>query len=213
MPKKTHPLSLAKWKFAKHRAQAKFRNIEFKFSFEEWYQWWLNNGVDKNIYQQWASTQRPCMCRNNDTGPYEVNNVYFATHVQNTRDSTNHRGGAKQKFQYRWADQTVSSSFLLKQGIHSKYHPWFKIDVYDHYNQLYSKTLEQRYFRKCIWCWIYQDKKYTTASELAQHLKCSTTTVHNKSRKGLFKKKFARPDISLEDYIRQKSFFPDPYIG
>ena len=39
MPKlTTHPLALAKWKFAKHRAQSKYRGIEFNFSFKEFAQ-------------------------------------------------------------------------------------------------------------------------------------------------------------------------------
>ena len=87
MPKlTTHPLALAKWKFAKHRAQSKYRGIEFNFSFKEWYDWWLSNGIDKNIDIKWVGPERPCMCRKGDDGPYEINNVYFATNSENTKE-------------------------------------------------------------------------------------------------------------------------------
>ena len=45
---KTHPLSLAKKKYSRHKAQSKFRKIDFNFTFDEWYNWWLKHGVDKN---------------------------------------------------------------------------------------------------------------------------------------------------------------------
>lgn len=84
----------ARLRFARHRAQAKYRNIEFDFDFASWYQWWLDNGIDRNQPDPFdpdrtepeRNKMRLCMCRYNDTGPYTRDNVYLATHVQNTRD-------------------------------------------------------------------------------------------------------------------------------
>jgi len=83
---KPHPLANAKKKYSRHRAQSKFRNIEFKFTFEEWYDWWLSHGIDRNIDVKWPGKDRPCMCRKNDQGAYEQSNVYFGTHVDNNAE-------------------------------------------------------------------------------------------------------------------------------
>lgn len=83
------PLALARLKYARHRAQARFRQVGFEFTFDEWYQWWLDAGVDKNDPAQTFSLQdgdRMCMCRLDSTRPYAVDNVYPATHVQKAQD-------------------------------------------------------------------------------------------------------------------------------
>ncbi len=88
---KTHPLAIAKKKYSRHKAQSKFRNIEFKFTFEEWYNWWLSHGIDRNVDVKWTGMDRPCMCRKNDQGSYEPSNVYFGTNLDNTQDM--HKNG------------------------------------------------------------------------------------------------------------------------
>ena len=93
MPKLTiHPLSNAKVKYARHKSLAKFRNINFHFTFNEWYNWWLSNGIDKNT-QNFSrhDSSRPCMGRNDDLGPYAPNNVYVVTQKQNAKDRPRYR--------------------------------------------------------------------------------------------------------------------------
>lgn len=84
--KTKHPLSLAKtmWRYQKY-GSAK-RGIDFNLTFEEWYNWFLYQGVDRNIPQQnkgesWA------MCRKNDQGAYQLDNIYLATMKQNSSDA------------------------------------------------------------------------------------------------------------------------------
>ena len=84
---KPHPFALAKKRFSRHRSQAKFRNIDFVFSFEEWYEWWLNHGVDKNVEVKWQGDKRLCMCRYGDKGDYKPANVYCGTHSQNASEA------------------------------------------------------------------------------------------------------------------------------
>src|SRR3712207_5757761 len=67
--------------FSGHRSGAARRGIPFLFGFEEWRAWWLEDG-------RWEH-RRPgglCMARRGDAGPYAPNNVYCATHAQNTKD-------------------------------------------------------------------------------------------------------------------------------
>ena len=77
----------SKLRFYRHRAQAKYRGIEFEFDWETWHAWWLSHGVDRNIPSDERGAQRLCMCRYEDIGPYRPDNVYLATLAQNTRDA------------------------------------------------------------------------------------------------------------------------------
>jgi hypothetical protein len=78
--------SYAKLKFRAHRKSAKYRNIPFLLTFDEWYNWWLSNGVDRNIPRK-HNGNTLCMCRFNDSGPYELSNIYCATLIQNNKDA------------------------------------------------------------------------------------------------------------------------------
>jgi hypothetical protein len=205
---------LAKWKYAKHRAQSRFRNIEFNFSFDEWYAWWLNHGVDKNVNIKWTGPERPCMCRTGDSGPYELNNVYFATNSQNAQDGNkNGKSGGQFQFKYRWGNQRVSLSCLLQYKIPSYYIKWFVPENYDHYNQLYSETLRRRYYKsQAINYWVYHNNKYQTVQDIAQDLQCTVRQIKNLITQGLITKQRGRWDITLADYIKIHSYFPDPHL-
>ena len=75
----------------KYRAQQ--RGIPFILSFQEWDSWWLSNGVDKNIKQSPISKNTLCMCRNGDTGAYELSNIYCATVSTNVKHQYQNLGG------------------------------------------------------------------------------------------------------------------------
>jgi hypothetical protein len=83
-------------RYARHRAQARYRNIDFDFTWEAWHAWWQSHGIDKNTQPVQRGSQRLCMCRYGDQGAYTVSNVYLATHSDNTSDAARngrHRGG------------------------------------------------------------------------------------------------------------------------
>lgn len=63
--------------YQSQKANAKQRNIEWQFSFEEWCLKWEQSG-------KWdlrgCSNEKPyLMCRNNDSGPYSFNNTKIDT--------------------------------------------------------------------------------------------------------------------------------------
>lgn len=68
--------------YTRSKADAKRRGIEFLFSFEEWKRWWVETG-------KWSLRGRKAgcyqMCRNNDTGPYALWNVYCDTIEANSK--------------------------------------------------------------------------------------------------------------------------------
>lgn len=80
----------AKNRFQCHRYRAKKRGIGFELTFEQWYQWWLDHGIDKNYPPETHNLGHGpdflCMCRYNDIGPYALNNIYCATDKQNAYD-------------------------------------------------------------------------------------------------------------------------------
>lgn len=74
--------------FYTHKAGAKKRKIEFKFTFEEWATWWKNN-LGKDWFKKRGNKKgKYVMARKKDTGAYEVGNVKCITHSQNLSDTT-----------------------------------------------------------------------------------------------------------------------------
>lgn len=69
------------------KTKAASRGIEFRLTFDEWLRWWLAQGIDRNTQKLGKSARGLCMCRNNDSGAYELGNIYLATRQQNSRDS------------------------------------------------------------------------------------------------------------------------------
>jgi len=67
-----------KWK-------SKKRGIQFNLTFDEWYNWWLSHGVDKNKPAPKKSASTLCMCRYGDKGAYELSNIYCATVSTNVK--------------------------------------------------------------------------------------------------------------------------------
>lgn len=77
------PNSLSRLRFSRHRAQAKYRDIPFEFTWEQWHQWWLDHGYDRNQPNGERGADRMCMCRYGDEGPYSPDNVYCASIAEN----------------------------------------------------------------------------------------------------------------------------------
>ena len=77
---------LSYYRFGKHKRDSSKRGIDFKLSLDEWYNWWLQQGIDKNIPSK-LNKNTLCMCRYNDQGAYELNNIYCASLSQNQKDA------------------------------------------------------------------------------------------------------------------------------
>lgn len=80
--------TIALKKYHIQKVNSRKRNIAFELTFIEWYNWWLQQGHDKK-----DSTPKPniCMCRYNDTGAYNLNNIYCATRAQNLTDAESNK--------------------------------------------------------------------------------------------------------------------------
>ena len=226
MSTKAHPLSLAKWKWAKHKAQSKYRNIPFNFPFEDWYQWWLNHGVDKNINVAWNHQDRPCMCRKGDTGGYEPSNVYFATNSDNVRDLFNNGKidpyNRVNNRKFRWGDLTVPYKKLIelrnKGPLSDNEKRFFDARYYDWENQHETERLINRWeknVRRYKKTWETPHGIFDTPDEAAQSMGTTKAKLFDmlqrKKYNEILKKHTVLNCISLEDYIRQHSRYPDPY--
>lgn len=80
-------LNDAKDKFRRHRYRAFIRNIEFQFTFEEWYKMWLDSG---HWEERGCKRGEYCMARKRDIGPYSKENVLIQLSTQNNSDG--HKG-------------------------------------------------------------------------------------------------------------------------
>ena len=68
--------------YTRSKADAKRRGIDFLFTFEEWKKWWIDTGKWELRGRESGCYQ---MCRNNDTGPYALGNVYCDTIEANSK--------------------------------------------------------------------------------------------------------------------------------
>lgn len=69
--------------YTQHKSNAKTRGIEFKLTFDEWKQIW----VDSDKWdQRGRGADKYCMCRVGDQGCYEVKNVFIGLGKINVHD-------------------------------------------------------------------------------------------------------------------------------
>ena len=73
-------LNEIKNKYYSQKARAKIRGIEFKLTFNEWWDIWQTSGKWEQRGKRAESYQ---MARYNDTGPYSVSNVYITKMKKN----------------------------------------------------------------------------------------------------------------------------------
>jgi len=216
--RKTHPLALAKKKYARHKAQAKYRNIEFKFSFDEWYQWWLNNGVDKNTDTfNKADTGRLCMCRHGDVGAYEPTNVYCDTMVKNAQHL--HENKPSQKLIYRYAADLVTLTELCDRlGYTPARREHWHHTTYDYYRNTEARQLTNR-FRQTYGT-LRTRTEYHSPRDRTWYPTVKAACAASKMDPGTYKKRLrleyegyeSRVTRTLEDYIRANTRYPDPII-
>lgn len=214
-------MALAIWKYQKHRAQSKFRGIDFLLTFEEWYNWWLQNGVDKNQDVKWTGKGRPCMCRKGDTGPYELNNIYFATNSDNAKDLTKHgRLNSRGRFSaknYRYGKELVTRNELVtKYKIQSKLVPFFKADRYDFENEKLSRKLHHRYFN-LMKTHVKEfeganGQWFESRNQAAESLKVSIHHYVGLLDRNKVSRRMRQIVPDFIDFLKEHTIFPDPFI-
>jgi len=74
--------------FIDQRGKAIIRGIDWNLTYEQWLTIWRNK-----IHKRGKGIGKYNMCRKNDTGAYEIDNVFIALH----EDNANH-GNHKNKF-------------------------------------------------------------------------------------------------------------------
>ncbi len=70
-------------KYYSQKHNAKYRGIEFKLTYEEWLNWWIETG---KLEQRGRGLNQYQMCRYNDEGPYELGNMYCKTTGEHTKE-------------------------------------------------------------------------------------------------------------------------------
>jgi len=69
--------------FITQRSNAKKRGIAWELTFEQWLKIWQDSG---HLHLRGTRSGHYCMARNNDTGPYAVDNVKIISAAQNRLD-------------------------------------------------------------------------------------------------------------------------------
>lgn len=71
------------------RISAKNRGIEWRFTFYEWANLWIDSG---KWHKRGRHIGEYCMCRKKDIGPYSASNIYIDTVTNNILDGFENRG-------------------------------------------------------------------------------------------------------------------------
>lgn len=222
--RKPHPLSLAKKKWARHKAQAKYIGIEFNFSFEAWYQWWLDNGVDKNVDVVWDNKDRACMCRIDEKKGYEPSNVIFGTNSENVKNlhasgkyNPNRKATSRK---YRWGNDIITFDELValrgptKEGERN----FFDARYYDWENQHETDRLVNRWntkVKRYKRLWETPAGKFDSLGEAAASVGVTNAKLLDMYQRPKYNKLFKKHkfliSVTLDDYVKQHSRYPDPY--
>ena len=91
----------------KNRVDAQGNPIEFKLTFEQWKDIWINSGF---WHLRGNKKGQYCMSRYNDIGHYEVGNVYIQPNAENTRQHNitySHSKETKEKIRLKRAMQVI----------------------------------------------------------------------------------------------------------
>jgi hypothetical protein len=81
-----------KKEFNGQKNNAKARGIEFLFTYEQWFDWWVVSG---KLKQRGKGRGKYCMMRKGDVGPYSIDNVFCGTNERNASDC--HLGSKRTK--------------------------------------------------------------------------------------------------------------------
>ncbi|WP_242559925.1 MULTISPECIES: hypothetical protein [Pandoraea] len=84
------------------KSHAKQRGITFNLTLDEWYDWWIATG---HYHQRGRNRDCYVMARYNDTGPYELGNIYCCTVQENDLPPTNRASRSLVKFVFGEEDE------------------------------------------------------------------------------------------------------------
>lgn len=85
-----------KGQYSVQKRKAKQRQIEWRLSFDDWWNIWQESG---HWEERGDSKGKYCMSRYGDTGPYSVENVYINKFEDNTKEVYD-RNGVNEKGQF-----------------------------------------------------------------------------------------------------------------
>ena len=75
-------------RFNQHKANAERRGVEFNFTFDEWFKMWGDSG---KWDERGTGSDKYCMARHSDSGPYSIDNVSIQTNRENDQFAVTHR--------------------------------------------------------------------------------------------------------------------------
>jgi hypothetical protein len=108
--------SKARHRYNSNRYRVRSAGIEWAISFEEWYQWWLSKGIDKNAPAGHMTKDSLCMQIIDRSQPFNLDNIQLAAFGDERKGiATRARGRAR-----------VHLRKYQDENIHKKFMPWHK---------------------------------------------------------------------------------------
>ena len=110
------PNKISRQRYAFNRIRQQARGVEWKISWADWHDFWLQHGIDKNVFWQSNDDMTLCLYRKNLNKPFQKSNIFLATKAHGMK------GLAK------------PAAWLHKDpDVHKKFDPWHKARSQAHY--------------------------------------------------------------------------------
>ena len=106
----------AKGKFADFRKRWQGKGIQVEFTFEQWYEWWLSHGIDKNQKQPRVHRDTLVIMQRTPSKTLGLDNCQVATYGGNDRGLPSAHDGVARPHTWKYKDPLV----------HAKHEPYLR---------------------------------------------------------------------------------------
>lgn len=144
MTKSTYPgLETAYLRYREFVGRQYAQKIPVTLTFEEWYNWWMSNGIDKNGPLPRVTRDTLVMLRKDQSRGFEAGNIVLGTYGMNDKGMPS-----------RHWKQTKPAAWVVKDPAeHERYEPWLRAKAQSMYRQ--RQGLEEGPFELTFEDWLY----------------------------------------------------------
>jgi hypothetical protein len=107
---------MARNKYRDFVTRWKNKGVTIKFSFEQWFEWWLEHGIDKNLKQPRVSRGTLVMVQKKPSDTFTIKNAQLATYGGNDIGLPSSSHGVKRPHVWMYKDP----------NIHAKHEPYLR---------------------------------------------------------------------------------------
>lgn len=102
----------AKQKYNYNRQRQLRHNNQWNLTFEDWYQYFLDNGIDKNKPVGGVTKNFLCLCRKDDSKPFQLDNLILKTQGKNNLGVPSRSQGVERPQTWKVKDPDLHKMYM-----------------------------------------------------------------------------------------------------